>query len=72
MCLLAARWTDATARYFSLLDAMRRAGRNIWPSVQFTNGAPAKPVWLAFGALFIKQRLGLSDEKSAVQIRINA
>jgi hypothetical protein len=31
-------------------------------------GAPAKPVRLAFGALFIKQRLGLTDE----EIRENA
>ena len=37
-----------------------------------TNGAPAKPVRLAFGALFIKQRLGLSDEETVEQIRENA
>jgi hypothetical protein len=35
-------------------------------------GAPAKPVRLAFGALFIKQRLGLSDEETVEQIRENA
>jgi hypothetical protein len=29
-----------------------------------TTGAPAKPARLAFGALFIKQRLGLSDEET--------
>jgi transposase, IS5 family len=33
---------------------------------------PAKPVRLAFGALFIKQRLGLSDEETVEQIRENA
>ena len=37
-----------------------------------TSGAPAKPVRLAFGALFIKQRLGLTDEETVEQIRENA
>ena len=37
-----------------------------------TTGAPAKPVRLAFGAPFIKQRLGLSDEETVEQIRENA
>jgi len=37
-----------------------------------TTGAPAKPARLAFGALFIKQRLGLSDEETVEQIRENA
>ena len=37
-----------------------------------TTGAPAKPVRLAFAALFIKQRLGLSDEETVEQIRENA
>jgi len=36
-----------------------------------TTGAPAKPVRLAFGALFIKQRLGLTDEETVEQIREN-
>ena len=36
-----------------------------------TTGAPAKPARLAFGALFIKQRLGLSDEETVEQIREN-
>ena len=31
-----------------------------------TTAAPAKPVRLAFGALFIKQRLGLTDEENVV------
>ncbi|NDC39475.1 MAG: transposase [Proteobacteria bacterium] len=37
-----------------------------------TTGVPAKSVRLAFGALFIKQRLGLTDEETVVQIRENA
>ncbi len=37
-----------------------------------TTGAPAKSVRVAFGALFIKQRLGLSDEETVEQIRENA
>ncbi len=37
-----------------------------------TTGAPAKPMRLAFGALFIKQRLGLTDEETVEQIRENA
>lgn len=36
-----------------------------------TIGAPAKPVRLAFGALYIKQRLGLTDEETVDQIREN-
>ena len=34
------------------------------PQFRPTKGAPAKPVRLAFGAVFIKQRLGLTDEES--------
>jgi IS5 family transposase len=37
-----------------------------------TTGAPAKSVSLAFGALFIKHRLGLTDEETVEQIRENA
>jgi IS5 family transposase len=37
-----------------------------------TTGAPAKSVRLAFGALFIKQRLDLSDDETVEQIRENA
>ena len=37
-----------------------------------TTGAPAKPVRVAFGALFINQRLGLTDEETVAQIRKNA
>ena len=35
-------------------------------------GAPAKPVRLSSGAMFIKQRLCLADEETAHQIRENA
>ena len=42
------------------------------PQFSRTTGAPAKPVRLAFGALFIKQRLGLTDEETVQQIRENA
>ena len=34
-------------------------------------GAPAKPARLAFGALIIKERLGVSDEEAVEQIREN-
>jgi len=51
---------------------MGRAGRTYAPQFNSTTGAPAKPVRLAFGALFIKQRLGLSDEETVEQIRENA
>ncbi len=37
-----------------------------------TTGAPAKSVRLAFGALFIKQRLGLTDEETVEQIEVGA
>ena len=42
------------------------------PQFNPTTGAPAKPVRQAFGALFIKQRLGLTDEETVEQIRENA
>jgi hypothetical protein len=42
------------------------------PQFSLTMGAPANPVRLAFGALFIKQRLGLTDEETVEQIRENA
>ena len=42
------------------------------PQLNPTTGAPTKPVLLAFGALFIKQQLGLSDEETVEQIRENA
>ena len=55
-----------------LLDAMGRAGRTICPTFTHTTGAPAKPVRLAFGAFFIKQRLSLTNEETVEQIRENA
>lgn len=39
------------------------------PQVSPTTGASAKPVRLALRALFIKQRLGLTVEKTVGQIR---
>jgi hypothetical protein len=39
------------------------------PQFSPTTDAPAKSVRMAFGALFIKQRLGLSDEETVEQIR---
>ncbi len=42
------------------------------PQFSPPTGAPAKPVRLAFGALFIKQRLSLTDEETVEQIRENA
>jgi bifunctional DNA-binding transcriptional regulator/antitoxin component of YhaV-PrlF toxin-antitoxin module len=42
------------------------------PQFSPKTGAPAKPVRLAFGALFIKQRLGLTDEETVEQVRENA
>jgi len=42
------------------------------PQFSPTTGDPAKSVRLAFGALFIKQRLGLTDEETVEQIRENA
>ena len=39
------------------------------PQFNATIGAPAKPVRLAFGSLYIKQRLGLTDEETVHQIR---
>ena len=41
------------------------------PQFNATIGAPAKSVRLAFGALYIKQRLGLTDEETVDQIREN-
>lgn len=35
-------------------------------------GAPAKAVRVAFGSLYIKQRLGLTDEETVFQIQENA
>jgi hypothetical protein len=42
------------------------------PQFSVNVGAPAKPVRLAFGSLYIKQRLGLADEETVLQIQENA
>ena len=34
-------------------------------------GAPAKPFWMALGALIIKERLGISVEETVAQIQEN-
>jgi len=47
---------------------MGRAVGNICPKFSPTTDASAKPVWLAFGALLIRQRLGLTDEENVEQI----
>ncbi len=52
-------------------DALGRAGRNICHSFNATTGTPAKLVRVAFGALFIKQGLGLTDEETVEQVREN-
>jgi len=41
------------------------------PQLDATVCAPAMPVRLAFGALFMKQRLGLTDEETVLQIQKN-
>jgi IS5 family transposase len=42
------------------------------PQFSANVGAPAKPVRLAPGSLYIKQRLGLTDEETVLQIQENA
>lgn len=42
------------------------------PQFNPTNAAPANPARQAFGALFIKQRLGLTDEETVEQSREHA
>lgn len=42
------------------------------PQFSVNVGTPAKPVRLAFGSLYIKQRLGLTDEETVLQILENA
>ena len=57
---------------FSTLMPWEELEETYTPQFNPTTGVPAKPVRLAFGALFIKQRLGLSDEGTVEQIRENA
>ena len=42
------------------------------PQFSSNVGAPAKPVRLAFGLLYIKLRLGLTDEEIVLQIQEKA
>ena len=57
---------------FSTLMPWEELEETYAPQFSPTSGAPAKCVRLAFGALFIKQRLGLTDEETVEQIRENA
>ncbi len=57
---------------FSSLMPWEALEKTYAPQFNPTTGAPAKPVRLAFGALFIKQRPGLTDKGSVEQIRENA
>jgi IS5 family transposase len=57
---------------FSSLMLWEELEETYAPQFNPTSGAPAKPVRLEFGALFIKQRLGLTDEETFEQIRENA
>jgi hypothetical protein len=55
---------DIDNRWVIFSSLMPREELEVTYAPQFnpTTGAQVKPVSLAFGALFIKQRLGLSDE----------
>jgi IS5 family transposase len=57
---------------FSSLMLWEELEETYAPQFSPTTGAPAKTVRLAFGALFIKQRLGLADGETVEQIRENA
>jgi IS5 family transposase len=57
---------------FSSLMPWQELEETYAPQFRPTTGAPAKSVRLAFGALVIKQRLGLTDEETVEQIRENA
>ncbi len=56
---------------FSSLMPWEELEETYAPQFSPTTGALAKSVRMAFGALFIKQRLGLSDEETVEQIREN-
>jgi IS5 family transposase len=56
---------------FHLLMPLEEMEDTYAPQFSSTTGAPANSVRMAFGALFIKQRLGLSDEEIVEQIREN-
>ena len=50
---------------FSSLMPWEELEETYAPQFNLTTGAPAKPARLVFGALFIKQKLGLTDEAPA-------
>jgi IS5 family transposase len=54
---------------FSSLMPWEELEETYVPQFSPKTGASAKPVRLAFGVLFIKQRLGLTDEETVEQIR---
>ena len=58
--------------HFSSLMAWEELEVRYAPQFNPATSSPAKPVRLAFAALFIKQRLGLTDEETAEQIRESA
>jgi IS5 family transposase len=57
---------------FASLMSWEELEESYAPQLSLTTGAPAKPVRLVSGALFIKQQLGLTGEETAEQIRENA
>jgi len=57
---------------FSTLMPWEELDDTYAPQFILTTGSPAKSVRLVFGAMFIKQRLGLSDQETVEQIRENA
>ena len=69
---MAAPWTPGAAGFFfSSLMPSEEPAKAFAPQFSPTIGAPAKPARLAFAALYIKHRLGLSDEETGEQIRDN-
>jgi transposase, IS5 family len=65
---------DADNRWVKLEDLMpwTELEKTYEPQFNATIGVPAISVRLAFGALYIKQKLGLTDEETIHQIRENA
>jgi IS5 family transposase len=56
---------------FAMLIPFDQIEESYATQISPTTRAPAKPARLAFGALFIKQRLALTDEETVEQIREN-
>jgi hypothetical protein len=56
---------------FSSLMPWEKLEETHAPEFSPMTGTPAKSVQMAFAALFIKQRLGLTDEETVEQIREN-